>query len=73
MIGGAAKQYPSIKTSIMNKLVISMALALLGTAGAYAQGTTTTSTTSNSGDQHCLAQADDRTWSSLGLNEDQVF
>ena len=56
----------------MNKLVISMALAALGTAGAYAQGTTTSTSANTGSDQHCLAQADDKTWSSLGLNEDQI-
>lgn len=59
----------------MNKIVISMALAVFGTAGVHAQtaGSNSSNTnTTSTGEQHCLAQADEKTWSNLGLNQDQV-
>src|SRR5688500_3240640 len=56
----------------MNKQVITIALSMLCGTWVQAQGTTTNSTTTTKNDPHCLAQADDHTWSNLGLNEDQI-
>ena len=71
----------STHNKIMNKIAITLTLAAFGTA-AYAQEatgtkstattTTHTSTTVVTGDEHCLAQADEKTWNTLGLNQDQI-
>jgi hypothetical protein len=57
--------------SQMKKVITSMALAVL-CIGVSAQTTTTTTGTTTGGDQNCIAMADEQTWSTLGLNQDQV-
>ena len=51
-------------------------LALCATVTAQTGSTDTTGTNStedrNSTDQNCLVQADDKTWSNLGLTQDQI-
>lgn len=62
----------------MKKVFFSIALGVLSTAGMNAQtGTPDAKTNSDQhtpvdGEQHCLSEADEQTWSTFGLTADQI-
>ena len=58
----------------MRKIILSLAVAVLGTAGTYAQGDskTTTSVVTTPSAHHDCIMADEAAWTSLGLNTEQI-
>ncbi len=56
----------------MKKTFTTMMFAALFAVGTMAQNTATPEHDKTNGKDHCLAQADESTWSDLGLNDEQI-